>query len=89
MKLPMIAKAAAPVITVKSLNFSETACPENRPIAMVIPSVAGPKAPSAARPPKVRSTCRADHASTAASAMKAISTTAPHSKTIPQGNCVG
>jgi hypothetical protein len=47
---------------------------------MVIPSIAGPSAPSAARPPSVRSMWSADHASVAASVMKADSTTPPHKR---------
>ena len=48
-----------------------------RPTAMVIPSIAGPSAPSVALPPSVRSRCSADQPSTAFSAMKAMKVIAP------------
>ena len=72
-------------ITATSVMRADSAWPENRPTAIVSPSMAGPNAPSAAPPPSVRSMWSADQLSTVASAMKAMSTIPPQTATRPRG----
>ena len=78
---PAAATHVASMMTLVSEKICETAWPENRPIAMVRPSIAGPIAPSAARPWRLRSMYKADQVSTVASVIKATKTINPH-KTI-------